>query len=743
MSFKNKENNNKNCTSSFCSRNFETSEIEKKSFCNSCSKNNKNIFLNLILKILSILGLVSDHHHHDHNNEIGHEDHDHNAFETKVWILIVGLILMFFSFCHIFDLWINGSDNLKFKFLDYWYVQLTFGLIMFFLINIAFIKGSTISLIKKNIAEDTLVAMASTIAFSYSILAVILNSKNGVLADNSGLPYFFSEYIDILVLIYLGRFIEQWLTKKITKDIDSLESLKVKEVNLWRNGKTKKININDVKIGDVLLIKPGEIIPVDGSVIYGETNIDESSLTGESMPVFKKKDSKVFGGTISSSGLIRIKVEKLINESFISKIIDSVKEAIKSKPKSQRKADKIAKFLVPSTLFIAILTFTFVSIFGNNTFVNYTGNGENFVNALFVMITVLVISCPCSFAMITPMSILIASKVSKRDGVIFSSGNIFEMIKKIDVICFDKTGTLTNGKFSVIDFTINKDLLPSFISAEKNSNHPLAISIVNHFNEIETKSIETKEIIGKGLIVKSEKEYMIGSLKYLNDFHTKYTENSKIKNKRKKGSTFIYAFDEKEIFGYVELRDEINENSILTLKQLKKMNIETVMITGDNKFSALNVASQVGIEESNVYYEVNPNEKKDIIKKLQDEGHNVVFVGDGINDSIALSQADLGIAMDSGSDVAIDSADILLKNSDLRLISYSMWLSRKTLFNIERGFTIAILYNVIMIPLAASGLLFPSIAAISMVINDSMAMINSLTLSNKTKKSFEKKINKK
>lgn len=718
-------------------------------------KDNKNIFIKIILnlmygigfithKSLEILGLIiKDEGYKNHHEDMkktssktkvtNHDsDHSHNhaqdSFQTKIWILILGAVLAIFAFWNLLDELITKGD-LLIPFLGIVWVQFTFATIIFIIMGIAFVKGSVIALSKKKLSEDLLVAIATMSAYIYSIGAMIYNNNNNVI----DLDLFFYEGIEIWVLIYLGRFIEEWLVNKVSKEMNSLESLKPKSARVLRKEKEFEININKVVLGDIVVIKPGEVIPIDGMVIFGETSIDESSLTGESLPINKEKGSSVFGGTISSNGLIHVEVKKLIGDSFISKIIDGIKEATATKPKTQRIADKIAAILIPAVLLISIITFTIYLLIDPSSANNLSG-------AIVVTITILIIACPCSFAMTTPMSVLMASTTSKREGVIFNSKNIFEMIKKIDIIAFDKTGTLTEGKFNVIGTTIPKDILSIVVSAEKSSNHPLANSIVKNITDIEKIDVIVKEVIGKGIKTTYKNNQMyVGSLKFLQEKIASYVESEEIIYKRDFGSAFIYAFSDNKVYGYIELKDEVKETTIKTLAQLRYMGIDVVMITGDHKNTANHIGSKLGIDESLIYSEVLPSEKSKIIKELQKKGRIVGFVGDGINDSIALIQADLGFAIGEGSDAAIESADIILNKNDMTLISYSIWLSRKTLFNIHRGFGIAIVYNIFAIPIAALGIITPAFGALSMIFNDSVAMINAMTLSNKMKKKFDKK----
>ncbi len=686
-------------------------------------------------KVSHVLGWTDNHH--EHGDCHGH-DHEHTFF-TRRWILTTATILGSLAIYHmIVGLFVSGPII---TLLDNDYVQLTFGTIAFIIMGIAFLKGSITTLSKGELSEDTLVAIATTAAFGYSLSVFIVNAVTG-----TSLPYFFYEEIEVLWLIYLGRFVEEWLSNKVSKDMDSLNDLKPKNALVIRDGKEVEVAANSILIGETVIVKAGQVIPVDGIVVEGKTTIDESSLTGESIPINKEINSNVFGGTISGSGLIKVKATKILDDSFISQIINSVNESILTKPKSQRIADKIANWLVPSVLMIAFISFfvtgvVFSVITVPTSFVNVAGTTSAWIYAFYILITVLVIACPCSFAMTTPMSVLVSSSTAKREGVLFSSNTLFETIKEVDVICFDKTGTLTEGKFEVVDTNITKDNLINVVSIEKTSNHPLAKSIVNHFSSIKPKEVKVEEVIGKGL---KSSELMIGSLKWLNEFHKDYKEDNELVDRKKAGSAIIYAFNDKEVIGYIELKDKIKHDAIETLSQIRKMGIDVVMITGDHKDTANNIGSQLGIKEDNIYSEVSPQDKSEIISNLQKEGKVVSFVGDGVNDSVALIQANIGIAMGEGSDVAIEAADIVLNKDELSLVAYSIWLSRRTLYTIKRGFGIAILYNVIMVPAAALGILGltgagPALAALSMVFNDSVAMINAMTLVKENKKKFNKK----
>ncbi len=707
-----------------------------------------NIFLKWIWYFCLSLGLVSNDD--NHSTHIGHSNHIH-TFDIKNWIMITSTIIGVFALIAMITSLFVNHDSSYYEFVRNDWLELTLGTISFIIMGLAFVKGSYVTIKAKTIAEDTLVALATTSAYLYSVFAFIFNQFT-----ETNLPYFFYEAIEVLWLIYLGRFVENKLMAKITKDMLSLETLKPKLALVIRDEEEIEVNVNELKLDDLVIVKPGSVIPIDGIVVEGETTVDESTLTGESLPISKKVDSKVFGGTVSSNGLITVKVTKLIGDSFITKIINSAYKAVETKPDTQRIADKIAGWLVPLVLVIALITFLLTGIITmsigtipgqfDNLIISSGFNSTQaaWMYAFYIVITILVIACPCSFALQTPMAVLVSSSNAKKNGIIFSSKTVFEDMKDINLIAFDKTGTLTEGKFKVTSSTIPDKYLSNLVSIEKNSNHPLAQSIVEFYKDIKTNKIKVNEIVGKGM---EHNDLKVGSLKWVKEFHNEFKESKEVLEKRNKGSAIIYLFNSKEVIGYVALKDEIKESSRLALANIRNMGIDVVMITGDNKQTALSIAQELGIKEKNVYSEVDPTQKSTIIKELQDKGNKVAFVGDGINDSVALIQSDLGIAIGEGSDAAIEASDIVLNENDISLVTYAIWLSNRTVSTIKRGFAIAVGYNMITIPIAATGILGltgfgPALASMIMILNDSMAMLNALTLKKESKRKFNKKNNK-
>ncbi len=676
-------------------------------------------FLNRFFRsIAKGLGWIDEHDNHDGYDIDGH---DHGGFVVKYWIMWVGLALTIMAI--IGNIWNAFSSGGAPFFGNHW-VEFIIATTMFILIGISFIKGSIHATMNKEIGEDTLVAISTTTAYLISIIAVL---------SGWGFQVFY-EAVEVWGLIYFGRALEEYLTNRVTNNISSLESLKPKNALVLRGNDEIELDINDLVLGDILIIKPGTIIPVDGVVIEGVTTVDESSLTGESLPITKDIGSNVYGGTISSTGLIKIEATKLIGDSFISRIIDGVVDAVDAKPKSQRTADKIAGILVPVVLGIAISVFLFWGVMGS--IYNWSFMGEPWVYALKATMTVMVIACPCSFALMTPLSILVSSSTSKKESIIFSTKNIFESITDVNAVAFDKTGTLTEGEFKVVSHTIPEDILPMVVAGEMNSNHPLAKSIVKHFDLMKIPRIMSKEIIGKGIKVGS---LFIGSHKFVSEILPSFKEEQEVLKLRKRGSAIVYVFDKEEIKGYIELRDSIKLTALNAIFTLQKMGIDVMMITGDQEQTAKSIAHELGIREEHVYFEVSPDHKAEIIKSIQEKGTKVAYVGDGINDSVALVQSNIGIAIGEGSDAAIEAADIVLNKNDLTLVPYALGLSKMTMKTIHRGFGIAIAYNVIAIPLASTGILPPALGALSMVFNDSVAMFNAMTLFRYNKNRFERK----
>lgn len=645
--------------------------------------------------------------------------------------LIIGIIfLIIFFWTEFFVVFYPDSNLLPDIFVNIWW-QFSLSTIILILISYEYLVNSIKDIFKKTISDDLLVTISAFTSYIFSICAIGINfnelqANDWLITNINGtsdtLFILFAAFVEVSVIIYIGRMIEFYVTEKTIHEITAINDLFVDEAIILRNNKEERIATVDLKVNDIIICYPGETIPVDGMVLEGEALINEASFTGETNLVKKRKNSDVYGGTISNQYL-KIKVKYRLEDSLINKIHQGILKAKEAKSDYQKIADKVVIFLVPVVLVLGFLALTFWSIF------------SGWQDGLLVMVTVFVVACPCSFAMITPLSILVANGVALKKEIIFNSKRPFEKKEVIDTIAFDKTGTITTGKLAVKKTNLSTKYLNLIYSMELYSNHPIAKSIVlNYQNQFKDRlNLKTQNVVGNGLKAKYEDQtYYLGSWNFAKNILTKVDQKVFVSS----NELIIYLFTKEKIIGYLELEDEIREDAYNVINSLKKKNIAIYMITGDQKKVAYKIARKVGILEENVFYQTLPSEKAEIVEKLKKEGHNVGFVGDGINDSIALETSNLGISLGSGSALALQSSDITIRNDDLKLINEALDISSKTLKTIYIGLIVASIYNLILIPLALSGILVPSIGAIAMAINDTMAVIIAASLK---RLSFKKK----
>jgi Cu+-exporting ATPase len=580
-----------------------------------------------------------------------------------------------------------------------------------------FYKGAWFSLKAKTANMDVLVALSTSVAYFYSLAATFLFEGH----------VFYEASTTVLTTIYFGHFLENLTRKKAGEAIRKLISLKPKIATLIKNGKEVKVPLKDVKIGDILLVKPGESIPVDGKVIDGYSSVDESMITGESMPVDKKIGDKVIGGTINKFGALKIKAEKVGKETMLAQIIQLVEEALLTKAPIQRIADKVTAYFVPVVVFISLITFS----------AWYFVFGSSFLFALTAAVSVLVIACPCALGLATPTALMVGMGNGAKLGILIRDAGKLEIIHKADTIVLDKTGTLTKGRPEVVEIIGEKTLEIAAI-AEKNSEHPIAQAIINAARKkgLKIPSPEKFKVIpGKGVIAKQRnREILVGNLALINEYKLDIKEfEDKIFSLQKKGITTIIVALNKKVIGVIGVADTLKEFSKEAIQKLKKVGLEVIMLTGDNKRVADSIAKQLGIER--VLAEVLPQDKANKIKKLQKNGKTVIMVGDGINDAPALTQADIGIAIGSGTDIAKSAGDVVLIKDDLRDVVSAIELSKKTVNKIKQNLFWAFIYNVSAIPIAA-GILYPffgilltpAISAIAMILSDISVVGNSLLL---------------
>ncbi|WP_195987429.1 copper-translocating P-type ATPase [Clostridium sp. D53t1_180928_C8] len=575
---------------------------------------------------------------------------------------------------------------------------------------------------------DSLIAVGTSAAFLYSIFGMY---KIATGDTSYAMHLYFEAAVTILTLITLGKYLEAISKGKTSEAIKKLMGLVPKTATIIRDGKEAIIPIDEVIVGDIILVKPGEKLPVDGEVIEGTTSIDESMLTGESIPVEKAIGSNVIGASINKTGFIKYKATKVGKDTALAQIIKLVEDAQGSKAPIAKMADVISAYFVPIVIGLAILAS-----------VAWLIAGETPIFSLTIFISVLVIACPCALGLATPTAIMVGTGKGAENGVLIKGGEALEITHKIDTIVFDKTGTITEGKPVVTDIVTKErnksDLLSLAASAEKGSEHPLGEAIVRDAEEknIELKQLESFNAIpGHGIQVIIEGDtILLGNLKLMKensiDIGVLQKDSDRLAHE---GKTPMYIAINNSLEGIIAVADTVKPSSIKAIKELHNMGIKVAMITGDNKKTADAIAKQVGIDI--VLSEVLPEDKANEVKKLQEENRKVAMVGDGINDAPALAQADIGIAIGSGTDVAMESADIVLMRSDLMDVILAIKLSKATIRNIKQNLFWAFGYNVLGIPVAmgvlhlfGGPLLNPMIAAAAMSLSSVSVLANALRL---------------
>ncbi len=597
-----------------------------------------------------------------------------------------------------------------------------------FIVGARFYKGAWNALKNKTSNMDTLIALGTTAAYFYSVYVLFFA------AEKTG--QYFEAATTIITLLIMGKMLELIAKGKTSEAIKKLIGLAPKTATVKRNKKEIKIPIDDVVIGDIIIVKPGEKIPVDGIIIDGSSSVDESMITGESMPIHKSVKNAVIGGTINKHGSFKFKANKVGANTTLARIIKLIEEAQGKKAPIQKYADVISSYFVPVILLIAVLTFFYWSYFSSE--------GVSF--GIVAAVSVLVIACPCALGLATPTSIMVGTGLGARYGILIKGGDSLETAHKLNHVVFDKTGTITKGEPNVTDIIsfskiTKKELLQIAASIEQKSEHPLAQAITEYSKKtnIKLKKISKFTAIpGYGVKAKLGKTiYYFGNEKLM---ASKGISTKKARNEVNKletdGKTVMMLSDSKKIAGIIAVADVIKETSAEAISDLKNIGIKVYMITGDNKRTANAIAKQAGI--TNVFSEVLPEDKAKYIVGLQKSG-KVAMAGDGINDSPALAQADIGIAMGSGTDVAMESGNIVLMRNDLRDVSKAIKLSRLTMKKIKQNLFWAFVYNVLGVPIAAGvfyywtgWLLSPVIAGGAMAMSSVSVVTNSLLL--KTKK---------
>lgn len=580
---------------------------------------------------------------------------------------------------------------------------------------------SAIAAFKKHSANmNTLVATGTAVAYFYSIFAMITDRA-----------VYFESAAFVTVFVLLGDAMEEKMHNNASNALGKLMGLQAKDAEVLKDGKFVKVPLDQVQVGDLIRVKPGEKVPVDGTILEGVTSLDESMVTGESMPVMKKVGDTVVGSTINNNGTITFKATKVGSDTMLAQIVDLVKKAQTSHAPIQNLTDKISNIFVPAVMIVAILTFM----------IWYSFVGATFVQALLFAVSVIVIACPCALGLATPTALMVGTARSAKMGVLIKNGEVLQEVSNIDTVVFDKTGTITVGKPVVTDIVGDaKKVLTIAASLEESSEHPLASAILQKAKDKEISLVKVEKfeaIEGKGVRANYNGQVaFVGSNRLLIDVNISREMASRAEKLQNEAKTVVYVGLDGKIIGLVAIQDVPKPSSKDAIKELKARGLMTVMLTGDNKRVAQAIADEVGIDK--VIAEVMPNDKAQQIKELQDKGKKVAFVGDGINDAPALSTADVGIAMGSGTDIAIDSGGIVLVRNDLRGVVRALDISKKTFNRIKLNLFWALIYNVIGIPIAAGLFAFmgftlsPELAGLAMAFS-SVSVVSSSLLLNKTK----------
>ena len=581
--------------------------------------------------------------------------------------------------------------------------------------GVPYIRSAWASFKKHNANMDSLVALGTLVAYVYSLFALF-----------AGLPVYFEIAGFLLFFILLGAVFEERMRKNASQAVEKLLDLQAKTAEVLRDDVYVQIPLEQVKVGDLIRVRPGEKIAVDGIVVEGVSSIDESMVTGESLPVDKTVGDTVIGSTINNSGTLVFRAEKVGSETVLAQIVDFVKKAQTSRAPIQDLTDKVSGIFVPVVVILAILTF----------WIWFVLLEASFVTSLLYGVAVLIIACPCALGLATPTALMVGTGRSAKMGVLLKNGTVLQEIQKVQTLVFDKTGTLTEGKPVVTDIIGDEaEVLGLAASLEEASQHPLAEAIVKRASEagLEFHTVENFQALhGKGVSGQiAGKQVLLGNAKMLDGMDISSNYHEKLEELEKDAKTVVFLAVDNEIKGLLALQDIPKENAKLAINQLKKRGLRTVMLTGDNAGVARAIADQIGIEE--VIAGVLPEEKAHEIHQLQQSG-KVAFVGDGINDAPALSVADVGIAMGAGTDIAIESAGIVLTRNDLTGVVRAFDMSKKTFHRILLNLFWAFIYNVIGIPIAAgvfSGVglaLNPELAGLAMAFSSVSVLISSLML---------------
>lgn len=671
---------------------------------------------NDFIKKIQSLGYNAEYKNEQNNEKVDHKKEEIKK-KTRLFLIsaLLSLPLLWTMVAHFtFTSWMYVPDFLMNPF-----VQWALATPVQFWIGWTFYKGAYFALRNKSANMDVLVALGTSAAYFYSVYLVLSNLGH---MGTHGIGLYFETSAILITLIILGKVFEARAKGRTSDAIQKLMKLQPKVAFVERDGTTKEIPIEDVRIGDILMIKPGSSIPVDAEVISGHSAVDESMLTGESLPVDKSAGDEVYSATINANGTLRVKARKIGKDTVLSNIIRVVEEAQGSKAPIQRIADQISSIFVPIVVGIAVVTFIVWY---------FIVSPGDFVNALESTIAVLVIACPCALGLATPTSIMAGSGRSAEIGVLFKTAEAMENTKHIDTIVLDKTGTITKGRPEVTEFVVAEgfehDRIVSLaVAAESQSEHPVATAITA-YGDGEGLSVDSFQAIpGHGIkAVVDGTNLLIGTRKLLNEATVSFdeTEASELETQ---GKTVMFIAVNDKYAGLIAVADTVKDSSVEAIAEMKKLGLHVVMLTGDQERTARAIATQVGIDE--VFAGVLPTEKADVVAKLKAEGRRVAMAGDGLNDAPALATADVGMAMGTGTAIAMEASDITLMQGDLMRVVDAIRMSRLTVRNIKQNLFWALAYNSLGIPIAAAGFLAPWLAGAAMAFSSVSVVFNALRL---------------
>ena len=642
-----------------------------------------------------------------------------------IGISVISILILYISMSHMVGLSVIPFLDMMAHPINY-AISLLILTIIVLLMGIDILKNGYKNLVHKTPNMDTLVTIGVMASFIYSIYGTVMILKGKTIYVES--LYYESAAI-VIFFIKIGKYIESKNRDKTKEALQQLMSITPNHAIIIREGKEETVTLDEIQKGDIVICKPGEKIAVDGEVVEGTTHINESFITGESVPVKREKGSKVIAGSINYEGTIKYKAEKIGKESTVSEIVRLVVEATNTKAPIAKVADTISGYFVPTIIIIAIIAFTIWFMIT-----------KNIANAINIFVTILVVACPCSLGLATPLAIVIASGNASKRGILIKTSEALENAHKIKTICFDKTGTLTKGELTISKIYNYSNLKENEIirivaSIENKSEHPIARAIVNEAKnqKIELEDVEEfKSIPGYGVSANiNQNKYLIGNKKLMLENNITISQEQDELNLVSDGNSILFVTEGQKLIALIGVKDVLKAESKDIVQKLKKRNIKVVMLTGDNEKTAKAIANQIGVDE--VIANVLPKQKAEEIKKFKEKGL-VMMCGDGINDSVSLVTADIGVSVSSGTDIAMDSSNVVLMNDNLEKIEDLISISEKTIKNIKQNLFWAFFYNICMIPIACGILeplgvvMNPMIAAFAMTISSLTVVLNALRL---------------